>query len=548
MGFTLKVTKGAGVGAEFPFDQNEARLGRTADNDIVVKDTGASRSHARVFEKGGAYWVEDLESANGTKHNGTLISTPKQLKNKDTITIGDVTFTFVMGDETLLKDSTLDEDEEDEAAPKEDPNATLLKPPEEIEEAANRARRNKRSDTEALGLETQPPKREKSARAAPVEREDNNTLEVKVPAPSALKKRDADEGLQPSGGETKEVVVPHARAGGLRRPAGAVDEERSVMTAAEKARRRRQLSQSTSGRLSLMWNELPKLARVAVGALGVLLSVGVLAAMVWFIVPKPGDGKAKGPEPVTLAPNGAPIEASFGLGDDVTYARPDMKIFGFNANSPTRVVAVLHYQAKDISKDEVTIALNGAEQGFVPPDTMDTQNRGLEAVFPPNQVKAGEDNQIVFDNTRNPPADDPWRIWNVWLEILPIPELSAEDTLREVRTNVEKAQKFYELRDVGPDNLFKAWKTYREAWLLLESMPDDKREGYDAVRRSMRDLQPELDKKCSVMLLDFQRVLQAKKKDYRKARQILEDIGRYFPTREHWCHSQSRALLEDLPG
>src|SRR5436853_6353347 len=84
--FTLKVTKGAGAGAEFPFDTNEARLGRTADNDIVVKDSGASRAHARVFQKGTRYYVEDMKSANGTKVNGALINATKELKNGDTIT------------------------------------------------------------------------------------------------------------------------------------------------------------------------------------------------------------------------------------------------------------------------------------------------------------------------------------------------------------------------------------------------------------------------------------------------------------------------------
>src|SRR5258705_8147872 len=67
--FTLKVSKGPGAGAEFPFENDEARLGRTADNDIVVKDSGASRSHARVFQKGPRYFIEDLKSANGTKVN-----------------------------------------------------------------------------------------------------------------------------------------------------------------------------------------------------------------------------------------------------------------------------------------------------------------------------------------------------------------------------------------------------------------------------------------------------------------------------------------------
>src|SRR5262249_24971556 len=93
--FTIKVTKGAGTGAEFPFDQTEARLGRTADNDIVVKDSGASRAHCRVFQKGERYFVEDLKSANGTKVNAAVLNgATKEVKSGDTITIGEVVFTF----------------------------------------------------------------------------------------------------------------------------------------------------------------------------------------------------------------------------------------------------------------------------------------------------------------------------------------------------------------------------------------------------------------------------------------------------------------------
>src|SRR3954471_3325272 len=100
--FTLKVTRGAGAGAEFPFDSQEARLRRTADNDIVVKDSGASRSHARVFQKGPRYFIEDLKSANGTKVNAAVITGTKERKNGDTVTIGEVVFTFSFAEPTVL--------------------------------------------------------------------------------------------------------------------------------------------------------------------------------------------------------------------------------------------------------------------------------------------------------------------------------------------------------------------------------------------------------------------------------------------------------------
>ena len=96
MAFVLKVVSGSDKGSEYPFDGGEAKLGRTADNDVVIKDASASRSHARVFEKGGKYFLEDVGSANGTKVNGAALKpkAPRELKPGDKISIGDWAFTL----------------------------------------------------------------------------------------------------------------------------------------------------------------------------------------------------------------------------------------------------------------------------------------------------------------------------------------------------------------------------------------------------------------------------------------------------------------------
>ena len=44
-------------------------LGRSADADIRLDDRYASGFHARVFNRGGGYFVEDLNSTNGTLLN-----------------------------------------------------------------------------------------------------------------------------------------------------------------------------------------------------------------------------------------------------------------------------------------------------------------------------------------------------------------------------------------------------------------------------------------------------------------------------------------------
>jgi pSer/pThr/pTyr-binding forkhead associated (FHA) protein len=49
------------------------RLGRAADNDVVIEDEFTSSHHARVFIEAGRVWVEDLESTNGTLLNGRAV-------------------------------------------------------------------------------------------------------------------------------------------------------------------------------------------------------------------------------------------------------------------------------------------------------------------------------------------------------------------------------------------------------------------------------------------------------------------------------------------
>ena len=62
-------------------------IGR-ASNTIVVTDDFASSRHARISRKGSQWWLEDLESSNGTLLNGVEIDRPSVITNGDVISIG----------------------------------------------------------------------------------------------------------------------------------------------------------------------------------------------------------------------------------------------------------------------------------------------------------------------------------------------------------------------------------------------------------------------------------------------------------------------------
>lgn len=532
MGFVLKVIEGAGKGESFSFDGGEVRLGRTADNDVVVRDPASSRSHCRIVERGSARLLEDLESANGTLLNDEPVTRPQALSSGDRITIGDAVMVY----------------ESDDV----DANATLLKPPASVADDTTQPPSGARRKTgAALARAPQRPARAPS-RPAPVDDEPAGTVDD-GDEDEALDGADAGapEGEEGPASSTMDFDVPPPKALAQRRAAPPVraPRERSggavvpVVSAAERARQRRELSRSAGGKLLLVWSDLPKAGRIVLGVVGAALLLGFAALVVVSLV---GDRGPQRVEPVELVPNADPIADSFGLGPGVVFSTPDMKSFTFTAASPTRIVGVLHYQAKDISLDEVTVELNGVQLGSVPPDGLDADQRELDATLPATVLKAGELNQLVFDNVQNPPGSETWRIWNLWVEIIPVPEMSTEDATQAAREQMDRAQKFYENRNIGAENLFRSWKNYREAWLLLESTPNRPEELLSLARTRMQEIRPELDSRCAAMLMSFKQVVSHRNPDIDKARSVLEGVSAYFPTREHYCHNVAHGLLATL--
>ena len=87
--YKLKMRSGPNPGMTFPLEQEEILLGRDLANDITIGDPEVSRRHARFFMRDDNIFVEDLGSTNGTFLNGERISSPKQLRVGDVITLGE---------------------------------------------------------------------------------------------------------------------------------------------------------------------------------------------------------------------------------------------------------------------------------------------------------------------------------------------------------------------------------------------------------------------------------------------------------------------------
>lgn len=73
----------------------EIVFGRSPSCTVVFPIDKVSRRHACIQQQGDSeFWLMDMGSTNGTRHNGNKISDPALLNDGDTITIGGIVFTF----------------------------------------------------------------------------------------------------------------------------------------------------------------------------------------------------------------------------------------------------------------------------------------------------------------------------------------------------------------------------------------------------------------------------------------------------------------------
>jgi pSer/pThr/pTyr-binding forkhead associated (FHA) protein len=72
-------------------------IGRSKEADVQIDDRYASSLHARVFSREGRFYVEDMNSTNGTLLNGASLSGEAELIDGDTVQIGDTVFRLEVG-------------------------------------------------------------------------------------------------------------------------------------------------------------------------------------------------------------------------------------------------------------------------------------------------------------------------------------------------------------------------------------------------------------------------------------------------------------------
>ncbi len=85
------------LGKRFVLDFTPVRVGRGAENHIVLEGDSVSRRHAHVEQRGNVWWAVDDGSTNGTYVNDEQISREFGLANGDRIKVGPTIFKYLSG-------------------------------------------------------------------------------------------------------------------------------------------------------------------------------------------------------------------------------------------------------------------------------------------------------------------------------------------------------------------------------------------------------------------------------------------------------------------
>ena len=84
----LTIVDGKDTGKNIEITKDEIIAGRSLDNDFVISDSSVSRKHFKITKEGDRFMISDMGSGNGTKVNGSKITSSTTLSDGDIISAG----------------------------------------------------------------------------------------------------------------------------------------------------------------------------------------------------------------------------------------------------------------------------------------------------------------------------------------------------------------------------------------------------------------------------------------------------------------------------
>ncbi|SFR88316.1 FHA domain-containing protein [Microbacterium sp. cf046] len=88
----IVITSGPKAGLELPLGTEPLTIGRSSESGLVIRDDYTSSHHARLVLWGDQWMIQDLDSTNGTWHDGARVSAPVPITIGAPIKVGATTF------------------------------------------------------------------------------------------------------------------------------------------------------------------------------------------------------------------------------------------------------------------------------------------------------------------------------------------------------------------------------------------------------------------------------------------------------------------------
>jgi len=88
----IVITSGPKAGLELPLGDEPLTIGRSSESGLVIRDDYTSSHHARLVLWGNQWMIQDLDSTNGTWHDGIRVTAPVPVKVGAPIKVGATTF------------------------------------------------------------------------------------------------------------------------------------------------------------------------------------------------------------------------------------------------------------------------------------------------------------------------------------------------------------------------------------------------------------------------------------------------------------------------
>lgn len=88
----IVITSGPKAGIELPLGNEPLTIGRSSESALVIRDDYTSSHHARLVLWGDQWMIQDLDSTNGTWHDGARVTAPAPVIVGAPIKVGATTF------------------------------------------------------------------------------------------------------------------------------------------------------------------------------------------------------------------------------------------------------------------------------------------------------------------------------------------------------------------------------------------------------------------------------------------------------------------------